>query len=436
MTLRSTIGRLFAPGARKGETSNTENPRQWFIDWVRGGPKSAAGVTVTPDTAMRNATVQACVQVIEQDVAKIPFPLYRRLPDGGRERATDHPLYVLLNRSPNRLQTAYEFRQFMQRCLCLRGNAYAVILRDGAGRPTQLLPQLPTNTTIKRYVEGIESELFYEFRGIESGETVTVPEADVLHLRDGSDDGIVGKSRITMAREAIGLALGAQDYGARFFANDATPPGVLIHPQALTQEAAKNIKTSWKQQQGGKNRHEVAVLEEGMKYERVGLSNEDAQFLDTRKFQRSEICALWRVPPHKVGDLDKATFSNIEHLALEYVGDALQPWLTNWEQRCGKALLSESEQETHFFEFLVEGLLRGDIKTRYEAYKTGIMHGFLSPNDVRDKENMNRIPNGDIYLQPVNLVELGTEPKPADTVGGSPDDSIADDTGTGDETNA
>ena len=438
MSLRSRIAGLIA-GTSKGETSGTVNPRQWFLDWIFGGSKSAAGVTVTPDSAMRCATVQACVQVIEQDVAKVPFILYRRKPDGGRERAVKHPLYNLVGRTPNHLQTAYEFRQFMQRMLCLRGNAYAVILRDGAGRPVQLLPQLPTHTTIKRYVEGLQSELFYEFTGVQTGEKITVPEADVLHIRDGSDDGVVGKSRITQAREAIGLALGAQEYGARFFANDATPPGVLIHPQALKGEAAANIKKSWKEQQGGKNRHEVAVLEEGMKYEQVGLSNEDAQFLDTRKYQRSEIYALWRIPAHKVGDLDKATFSNIEHQALEYVGDALQPWFTNWEQRCAKSLLSEKEQAEYYFEFLVDGLLRGDIKTRYEAYKTGIMHGFLSPNDVRDKENMNRIPNGDIYLQPVNLVELGTkrEPKSSDTLAGDPDDTAGGDTDTdGEDTDA
>lgn len=401
------LRRLRASVAR----STTANPAQWLIEWVRGGPETAAAIPVSPESAMRCAAVYACVRVLSEDVGKLPLIVYRRTKDGGKERASDHPLFALLGRAPNPRQTSFEFREMLQAHLELRGNAYAEIERDGRGRPIALWPQIPTRVEVRQADDG---DLFYRIQDGKGGHR-DVSGANMLHLRGLSSDGIMGLSTIGLQREAVGMALAAEKYGATFFANDAQPRGVLMHPASLDEQASKNIRDSWQKRQTGDDRHKVAVLEEGMKYVPMGMTNEDAQFLETRKFQRGEIASIFRIPPHKIGDLERATFSNIEQQAIEYVVDALLPRLRRWEQALERVLLAETEQQGMLIEFLVDGLLRGDLASRYAAYAVGRQWGWLSINDVREKENMNRIPGkgGDDYIVPLNQGPAGAPPPAA-----------------------
>lgn len=376
----------------------------WFVEWAQGGQPNASGLPVSPDTAMRLSAVWACVRVRSEDIGKLPCFLYRRLPDGGKERATDHPLYALVHDRPNPRMTAFEFRQVMQANLDLRGNAYAYKEFDARGRVTALWPINPAHVTVLRTSDG--RELFYR---IASGDkTETLPGEMVMHLRGMSLDGVVGLSPIAYHRETIGMALAAQKYGAAFYGNNAQPLGALKVPQPISSEAAQKLRESWKARHLGKR--ELAIFDGGMEWVQTGLTNDDAQYIETLQFQNAEIWRIYRMPPHKVADLSKATFSNIEQQALEYVTDCLGSELVRWEQTLIRDLLLEEDRAEYFVEFLVEGLLRGDIKSRYEAYAVARNWGWLSVNDIRERENLNKVPDGDIYLQPLNMIEAGKDP--------------------------
>lgn len=397
-------------------TTTAAAPASWFVDWVRGGEGTLSGEAVSPETAMRLSAVWACVRVRSEDVGKLPCILYRRLEAGGKERATDHPLYSLIRDRPNPMMTAMEWRQMMQAHKDLRGNAYALKEFDTRGRVVALWPIPPHYVRVRKYLsESFGHELFYELN-VPDYPQIVVPSEGLVHLRGLSLDGYCGLSPIAYHRETIGMAIAAEKYGAAFFGNSARPDGILTVPTVLTPAAGKVLREEWEQKfRGAKNAKRLAIFDGGMKWEPVGMDNTDAQYLESRKFQNSEIWRMYRIPPHKVGDLEKATFSNIESQALEYVTDCLMSELVNWEQTLARDLFTDAEQSEYQFEFLTDALLRGDLKSRYDAYAVARNWGWLNVDEIRERENMNPLPGGKgkIYLQPLNMTEAGKPPPPA-----------------------
>ena len=364
---------------------------------------TASGKAVNERTAMQTTAVYACVRILAEAVAGLPLHLYRHKEDGGKEKALVHPLYYLLHTEPNPEMTSFAFRETLMSHLLLWGNAYAQIIRDGAGRVLSLYPLLPSKMTVDRTPAG---QLFYEYRA-DTGSVILRPQ-DVLHIPGLGFDGLIGYSPIAMAKNAIGMAIATEEYGAKFFSNGANPGGVLEHPGVV--KDPKRVRESWNAvYQGSGNAHRIAVLEEGMKFNAIGIPPEQAQFLQTRKFQINEIARIFRVPPHMVGDLEKSSFSNIEQQSLEFVKYTLDPWVVRWEQAIQKALLLPSEKRAYFSKFNVDGLLRGDYQSRMTGYATGRQNGWLSTNDIRELEDMNRIPaelGGDLYLINGNMTKL------------------------------
>lgn len=356
---------------------------------------------------MRTAAVWACVRVRSEDIGKLPCPLYRRLAGGGKEKATDHPLYRLINDQPNERMTAFEFRQLMQAQVDLRGNAYAYKETNARGQIVALWPLDPSKVTVYRSNDG--RELFYYVELLDRTHAMLTAE-EVMHLRGLTLDGYVGVSPITYHRETIGTAIAAERYGASFYGNNAQPMGALKVPTALSQESRDLLRSSWKERHLGKR--ELAILDGGMEWQSTALSQEDAQYIDTLKLKNRDIWRIYRMPPHKVGDLENATFSNIEQQALEYISDCLLSEARRWEQTLYRDLLSETEKKTFFFEFLFEALLRGDFKSRMEGYAIARNWGLMNANEVRERENMNSYKAGDIYLQPLNMIEAGEKPPP------------------------
>jgi HK97 family phage portal protein len=360
---------------------------------------TASGKTVNERTAMQTTAVYACVRILAETIASLPLNVYRST-DNGKEKAIDHQLYYLLHDEPNPEMTSFVFRETLMSHLLLWGNAYAQIIRDGRGKVLALYPLLPDRMMVDRTTEG---QLYYEYRK-DTGYVILRPE-DILHIPGLGFDGLVGYSPIAMAKNAIGMAIATEEYGGKFFANGASPGGVLEHPGVVKDPA--RIRESWNAvYQGSSNAHRIAVLEEGMKFQSIGIPPEQAQFLETRKFQTEEICRIFRVPPHLVANLDKATFSNIEHQSISFVVHTIRPWLVRLEQGMNKALLTPSEKGQYFVGFVVDGLLRGDYASRMQGYAIGIQNGFLSPNDVRTLENMNTIEHGDIYAMNGNMLKL------------------------------
>lgn len=361
-----------------------------------------SGKTVNERTAMQTTAVYACVRILSETIASLPLHLYKYT-DNGKEKFIEHPLYYLLHDEPNPEMTSFVFRETLMSHLLLWGNAYAQIIRDGRGQVIALYPLLPDKMTVDRTSNG---QLYYEYH-TDKGVFVLSNE-DVLHIPGLGFDGLIGYSPIAMAKNAIGMAIATEEYGASFFANGANPGGVLEHPGVV--KDPKKIRDSWNAvYQGSSNAHRIAVLEEGMKFQQIGIPPEQAQFLETRKFQLNEIARLFRIPPHMVGDLEKSSFSNIEQQSLEFVKYTLDPWVIRWEMAMQKALLLPSEKNTHFIKFNVDGLLRGDYQSRMTGYSIGRQNGWLSANDIRELENMNPISEelgGDLYLINGNMTKL------------------------------
>lgn len=372
------------------------------FSFLSGGTSS--GKTVNATTAMQMTAVYSCVRILSEAVAGLPLHLYRYNDSGGKEKAMDHPLYRLLHDTPNEEMTSFIFRETLMGHLLLYGNAYAQIIRNARGEVIALYPLMPNKMEVDRDTKG---RLFYLYtrsqddvlsKGHDS--QVTLRPTDVLHIPGLGFDGLIGYSPIGMAKNAIGMALATEEYGARFFANGASPGGVLEHPGIM--KDPDKVKASWNAAyQGSSNAHRVAVLEEGMKYQPIGIAPEQAQFLETRKFQIDEIARIFRVPPHMLADLEKSSFSNIEQQSLEFVKYTLDPWVCRWEQSMCRALLSESEKNSYFVKFNLDGLLRGDYASRMNGYATARQNGWMSANDIRELENLDRIPaeqGGDLYL--------------------------------------
>ncbi|ADL50550.1 phage portal protein [Clostridium cellulovorans] len=359
-----------------------------------------AGVIVNEETAMRTTAVYACVRVIAETIASLPLPLYKRLLRG-KEKATYHPLYTVLHDMPNSEMTSFSFRETMMTHLLLWGNAYAQIIKRG-NKISELWPLHPAYVRIDR--EPVTNKLIYKYNG--GAEEIIYSQEQILHISGLSFNGITGLSPISMARETIGLAQATEEFGSRFFSNGARPGGILQHPGIV--KDPERLRKSWEEvYKGVQNSHKIAVLEEGMQYKEIGIPPNDAQFLETRKFQLNEICRIFRVPPHLIGDLERATFSNIEHQSIDFVVHTIRPWLVRWEQAIQKALIPEEERAIYFAKFTVDGLLRGDFKTRMDGYAVGRQNGWYSANDVREFEDLNPIPEdmgGDLYLVNGNMM--------------------------------
>lgn len=372
---------------------------------------TTSGKAVTERSAMQMTAVYSCVRILAEAVAGLPLHLYRYKEDGGKEKALDHPLYLLLHDEPNPEMSSFVFRETLMTHLLLWGNAYAQIIRNGKNEVVALYPLMPNKMTVDRDTNG---HLYYSYnRGNDEAirdkqSTVILRPSDVLHIPGLGFDGLVGYSPIAMAKNAIGMAIACEEYGAKFFANGAAPGGVLEHPGTL--KDPQRIRESWQSTYGGtSNAHRIAVLEEGMKYTPIGISPEQAQFLETRKFQINEIARIFRVPPHMVGDLEKSSFSNIEQQSLEFVKYTLDPWVIRWEQSIMRTLLSQEEKAQYFVKFNLEGLLRGDYQSRMNGYAIGRQNGWMSANDIRELENLDRIPaeeGGDLYLINGNMLPL------------------------------
>jgi HK97 family phage portal protein len=338
----------------------------------------------------------------------LPLHFYERK-GKGRDRAPSYYLYPLLHdEGPNEHMTAMEFRETLQGHLAGWGNAYCQIEHDKrTGKITELWPLNPANMVETKMVDG---ERFYRYQNPE-GKLQWIAGQIIWHMRGLGGDGLHGYSPISLMRRAIGLGMAAESFGARFFANDARPGIVLEHPGRLGDEAQKNLRESWDDSHRGLSKsHRVAILEEGLKLHEVGIPPEDAQFLETREFQVTEIARIFRIPPHMIQDLLRSTNNNIEHQGIEFVVYTMQPWIIRWEQSIKKILMLPNERARYYPEYLVDGLLRGDTQSRYQAYATGKQWGWFSTNDIRERENLNPVEGGDTYWMPLNMVPMGSEP--------------------------
>ena len=383
-----------------------------------GAAGSNTGVPVTHITALAVSTFYSCARILGNDIGKLPLKLKRRV-DGGLVVDTVHPLNRLL-REPNGWQTPIEFWSYMASTLAIRGNAYAVIVRGLFGEPLRLIPVSPDRISVMLSPRGW---LFYNVSHPAIGDGLMLHQADVLHIRGLSiDGGYLGVSPIAAAPDVFGLGIAAQQHAATVFRNGAALGGVLTAPNKLTPEAAARMGQNWKDTYAGvQNSHKVAVLEEGVKFEKIAMTSEDAQLLETRKYSAIEICRLVGVPPHKVYDLSDAHYANFENANQAYIDDSLQPICTQIEQRGERNLLFDDERELYCLEFDFRALLRGDRKSRYDAYSIGLQTGFLTINECRIDDGRNPIEGGDAFRVPLNTGTPGGNPNITAMPGGSAD---------------
>lgn len=364
---------------------------------------SFSGKSVNPTTAIQVSAVYACVRVIAETIASLPLGVYEGTDEGSR-KATEHPLYRLLHDEPNAEMTSFIWRETMLAHLLLYGNSYSQIIRTGRAKVESLYPLLPDHMEVDRDSQG---NLTYTYTTSE-GQMYRLDPTEVLHIPGLGFDGVMGYSPIALEKSAIGLGIAAEEYGSRFFQNGARPSGILTHPNTVKDPAA--LRASWNTAYGGSgNTGRVAVLEEGMHFEPLSIPNNEAQFLETRKFQVNEICRIFRVPPHMIGDLDRATFSNIESQNISFAVHTIRPWLVRIEQAINRALIPEKEKGRFYVQFNLDGLMRGDYKSRMEGYAIARQNGWMSANDIRELENLNPITDeegGNAYLVNGNMIPI------------------------------
>jgi HK97 family phage portal protein len=379
---------------------------------LAAGGGGIPGVRVNARTAMRHAPVFSCVRVLAESVGQLPLNLFEET-GNQRQKAKKHPLYNLLHIAPNDLQTSQEFVEMIVAHLALRGNFYAFINRGLSGdRIRELLPLNADAVAPKLSQDG--ARVLYDVQ-FADGRRDVLPAEKVFHVPLFTLDGFRGVSPIEYARDAIGLNIAIERHAARLFANGASPGGVLETDNVLTDEEYTRIRESWEaKHQGLDNAHRVAILEHGLKWAAVGLSAEDAQMLESRRYGRTEIAGIFRVPPSMIADLERATFSNSEQQARTFVDYTLMPYLTRIEARIRLRLLAEKDQANHFAKFNVNALLRGDMKSRGEFYTRQVQNGALSPNEIRELEDQNPREGGDIYLTPANMLIDGKPPPEAE----------------------
>lgn len=390
-------------------------------NWIRGLfnlNDTATGVKIDEFSALQITAVYACVRILAESLASLPLPVYQRLDNGGKKKAPEHYLYPLLHDMPNSEMSSFEVRETMMGHLLLWGNAYAELVRDGAGRVREIWPLRPDRMRVIR--DQISNEIIYLYAVKSSFDLTLEPNIlrmrpdQVLHIRGLAFDGIRGYSPVTMNREALGLASATQEYGARFFGNGARPSGILSVNRPLSADAKRGLRDSWQEAYGGlSNAQRVAVLEEGVSWQAVGVAPEEAQFLQSRTFALNDIARMFRVPPHLLQELTRSTNNNIEHQGQDFVTHTIRPWAVRWEGAFQRSLFMESERDTYFAEFLLDGLVRGDMASRYSSYAVGRQWGWLNANEIREKENLNPIDpedgDGEGYIVPLNMM---VEPPP------------------------
>ena len=398
--------------------SGTANPAQWLIDWVRGGGPTASGVNVSAQSALKFTPFWACVRIISGTVGALPFLTYKHATGGGKDRQPNHRVYKLLHDRPNPHMDALTFIETRQAHVLNYGNGYAEIQRDGGGRPVALWPLLPNMTQRKM---GDDGTPYYLVRLPKGGGEVRLADENVLHIKGLGFDGYTGYNVVAFHKEALGYGIAVKEYGARFFANDASPGGVLEHPglTPLSDKARANLKASWGRDHGSlKNSHRMQLLEEGIKWKQTGVDPAQAQALETQKLTIDDCARIFQIPPHKIGSMEFSKFNNVEHLQIEFHTATMLYWYRKWELECNYKLFMPAERGKYFCQLLVDGLLRGDIKTRYAAYNIGRTAGFLCVDDIREWENLNPLPDGKgkIFLEPLNMKPAGTDdpvdPKP------------------------
>lgn len=414
MTINERYRLKFAGGyaqeMRSDAYSSLENPSKWFLDWASGG-YSSSGVAVNDESALTYAAIYACNRVLSDSIAQLPVGLFRRTPDGDTQPATNRPEHKLVAVNPSgdsNLYTSYTFRSTIQFHLGMRGNGYARIKRDGRGGVRKMLIIMPQHVRPFIY----DDKLYYEVNVGGNHEILTPDE--IFHVAGLSSDGIVGRSPITLLKDTIGIGLGNRNYVSKIQKRGGHVDGFLKHPNKLGPEQVTGLRENFK---GAMQRGEIPLLENGVDYQSVSLKPTDAEFINTHKLTVRDIASAYRVPLHMIGDLERATFSNIEQQSLEFVKNTLLPWIKNWEQEMNRKLLPIELQETHFFRFNVEGMLRGDIKTRMEAYTKAVQWGIMNRDEVRELENRNHIPDGlgQVFLTPLNMAPLTEE-----TINGDP----------------
>lgn len=375
------------------------------------GAATASGQSVSEQKSLTIPAFWAGVRLLSNDIAALPLGVFRRTEADGREPDRDHRVWPILHIEPNEDVTAFVWVQVSMGHLLTWGNAYSEIVRDGAGRVRELRTIEPDRVEVKR----VNGRILYRVTMKDGGQqTITAP--NMLHVPALGWNGLVGYSPVRTHRETLGLSLAQSDYGSRFFSNDSRPSAALIHPGKLSPSGVKNLRDMWEQQhRGSANAHKVAVLGEGVQYEQTGIPPEDAQYLEMMKFSVTEVARIIGVPPHKIGDLEHATFSNIEHEEIAYVRHSIVPWARRIEQEFDRKLFMDAERRTHFTKFNLNSLLRGDTLSRFEAYRIAREGGWMSANDILRKEDENPIPDGDTYLVPLNMT-------PADKIGEEQED--------------
>ena len=393
------------------------------MSWAFSGGASASGVVVSPQTAMQSAAVYSSVKVLAESIGMLPLNLYRKDANNQRTLMAEHPLHVLCHDQPNEWMTSVEFWEMMVISLNLRGNAFAYINRNRSGQVVELLPLQPDMVQVQM---GTDFQLQYDV-SMPDGTFKRFAVGEIFHIRGMSMNGWQGISPISYARESIGLSLATEKFGGQLFKNGAKMGGVLEHPGKLSKDSYERIKASFDEAHSGDNAHKTALLEEGMKFSRISLSANDSQFLETRKYQRSEIAAIFRVPPHMIGDLEKATFSNIEQQSLEFVNYSLMPWLVRIEKAIKRDLMTPAERKNLTAKFNVSGLLRGDASARSALYHNGILDGWMTRNEARAAESelgivLNPLQGLDLPLIPLNM-EDGTRPPEPDEPESNPEPS-------------
>jgi HK97 family phage portal protein len=383
---------------------NLKDPR---LNELFGGASTDSGISVTPDTAMTYSAVYAAVRCIAESVSSLPLNYYERLPGGGKMHAKANPLHTLLHDEPNPEMSSLQWREASMAHLLLHGNSYSEIVRDLEGNVVELWPIDPTIVTPKRTDSG---ELYYDLhRG-----KAFITAGNMLHIPGLSFDGISGMSVIGLARQSLGLSMAIEQFGAGYFGRGARPGGVLTFPGQLSPEARQNLRRSFEElHAGGANSHRVALLEAGLKWEAIGVPPDDSQFLQSREFQIIEVARWFNLPPNKLKDLSKTSYNSLEQMEISFLVDTLRPWLVRWEQQLNRKIIRPKDKGSFFFEFNVDGKLRGEIAARYQSYSVARNWGWLSVNEIREKENMNPIEGGDVYMQPMNMQALGTAPTAA-----------------------
>lgn len=388
------IKRLF----KKSTTLTVDDLAQYII----GGMTSESGEVVNPQTAMSVSAVYACVGLISETIGQLPVRVKRSAKAGGSEDASSHPIYRLIAQRPNEWQTSQEFREMMTQHLCLAGNCYAEIVRDDKGIPRELLPLQPDWVSVE---QDSHWNVTYKITD-RAGNYRVLTQRDIFHMKYRTLDGYTGISPIGWQRESVGNSIAALNYSSRVLKNGGRPSGTLEVPGALSDDAFSRLKTSWESNYTGSNAYKTAILENGAKYNAISMSNSDMQFLESRKFSVEEIARIYRVPLHMIQNTDNTTSwgSGIEQMSIGFVQYSMLPWIKRWENCINKYLVAE---KNIYVKLAVEGLMRGDMSSRYTAYGQGITNGFMSPNEVRGLEDLNPRDGGDDFLTPLNMTKEG-----------------------------